>query len=1368
MKCSPRFLLFISFFFWMLQKTEAQNFSNKGRDFWVAYTGHIDNTKSRMALYISSRVDTKGKVEANGVVQTFTVKANTITTVQLTSTSAPISNNIVINNQLEGIGVNKGIHITADNNVVVYAHILNSARSGSTLVLPTTVLGREYIASSYQSVSSPNNTTLRNTEFAVIAVQNNTTVEITPTAADATNIHPAKTTYTIVLNKGDVYQYQSKDDITGTKIRSIATGTSSCQQIAVFSGSTWTAMGCSNANTGDNLYQQLFPMNAWGKTFLTAPSINRSWDIYRILVKDSSTIVKVNGVALSQANLINNAYYEFNTQGNNTYREIVADGPICVLQYFISMGCDNSNVSDPEMIILSPIEQTINDVVVMSARNDLTPPLTNISEHYLNIIYKTIDSSSLKIDGAKPKAKPVVMGSTGYSFIQEDLTASTIINPFHRIVSDSGFACIAYGYGNVESYGYNAGTNMKDLYQTLTVDNPLGNVKLPATCIGTPFDANMTLPYIPLSIRWIIPTYTDTIVDNNPRAIDSSIINNKTIYKFKLNQQLVIDSAGNFVVQVIVNNPLADGCSGEQTIDFEFQVYGKPTIGYDIIANNCVSRNQIFKDTAIVDSEQRPTIKWNWDFGTGNFTETNSDSILHVYNTAGIYTTRYFAITDIGCVSDTLSKQLIIDKLPNINFTTLTPNCEKKYISFQNQSQHDGATTIQNSIWRFGDTKINDSLIGIQNTQHIYDTMGSYQVILQSTTLNGCTDSLVKTISVKPLPVAKLVLPLICLRDSVANFINQSSIVGNEALRFNWNFGDLANTLYPNTDTVKNPSHKYINVGNYDIQLISTSASGCVDTSKIVFTVNGAVPKVDFNFINDTSLCSNKMVQLHNNTTIDFGDHFMVKIFWDLNQNNPLMDTTTDAYASTNTNYSYSYQNKISYPNHFDFTVKLVAYSGTACADSLTKNIQIVPPPSATPQVTSSKAFVCQFDSVQLFATVQNGAPPYGYHWTTNNSNAQIWDQFLKGLMPDSVYFNLELVDQKKCTYQYDSIESITIRPLPTAALIARDSIVCNQSPIVLKANSNLPIQSYQWYLNKIIDTITLQDSIFIHQAGSYSVITNDGFCNSLYADSVLIQAIDIPIFTISHQPFICINTGLPLQTNTREMKYVHYVWDFGDSTTQNLAQPTPHAYQNTGSYIISLQVSNDFCPDTNMNYTLKTDTVKVVLPITASEFTFYVLKYTDTLLQPKTDASYTNYLWKPGLYLNNNQIQNPLFHAVTNMDYALYRTDTVTGCKVIDAYHIISSEEVAVNIPKAFTPNKDNLNDELKPAFGAGIKQFNHFSIYNRWGKLVFTTNDINKGWDGLYQNEPQLMDMYSYLLDYITYKDEHIKKTGSFLLIR
>src|SRR5437764_1078536 len=87
----------------------GQDFSNKGKDFWIAYTGHIDGTTSLMAIYITSDQNASGTLSVAGSTISFTVTANQVTTLRLTSTSTP-SNTVAYNSQTTGTGTNKGIH----------------------------------------------------------------------------------------------------------------------------------------------------------------------------------------------------------------------------------------------------------------------------------------------------------------------------------------------------------------------------------------------------------------------------------------------------------------------------------------------------------------------------------------------------------------------------------------------------------------------------------------------------------------------------------------------------------------------------------------------------------------------------------------------------------------------------------------------------------------------------------------------------------------------------------------------------------------------------------------------------------------------------------------------------------------------------------------------------------------------------------------------------------------------------------------------------------------------------------------------------------------------------------------------------------
>jgi hypothetical protein len=130
-------------------------------------------------------------------------------------------------------------------------------------------------------------------------------------------------------------------------------------------------------------------------------------------------------------------------------------------------------LGDPEMIVLNPVEQTINNITVYSPHKNYIPKKTTgqaqsaIDSCYLNIVIRSNATASFRINGAAPKATFVVIPGTDYSYVQENVTAITLVNPVQTLTADSSFSAIAWGIGSVESYGYNAGTNVKDFSESL-------------------------------------------------------------------------------------------------------------------------------------------------------------------------------------------------------------------------------------------------------------------------------------------------------------------------------------------------------------------------------------------------------------------------------------------------------------------------------------------------------------------------------------------------------------------------------------------------------------------------------------------------------------------------------------------------------------------------------------------------------------------------------------------------------------------------------------------------------------------------------------------------------------------------------------
>jgi len=90
----------------------------------------------------------------------------------------------------------------------------------------------------------------------------------------------------------------------------------------------------------------------------------------------------------------------------------------------------------------------------------------------------------------------------------------------------------------------------------------------------------------------------------------------------------------------------------------------------------------------------------------------------------------------------------------------------------------------------------------------------------------------------------------------------------------------------------------------------------------------------------------------------------------------------------------------------------------------------------------------------------------------------------------------------------------------------------------------------------------------------------------------------------------------------------------------------------------------------------------------------------------------------------------------------------------------------ISIYIPNAFTPNGDNLNDTFG-AVGEGITEYK-MQIFNRWGILVFETENINEQWDGTYQGTLSQQDSYVYKITAKGENSSRINKTGNVTLLQ
>ena len=87
--------------------------------------------------------------------------------------------------------------------------------------------------------------------------------------------------------------------------------------------------------------------------------------------------------------------------------------------------------------------------------------------------------------------------------------------------------------------------------------------------------------------------------------------------------------------------------------------------------------------------------------------------------------------------------------------------------------------------------------------------------------------------------------------------------------------------------------------------------------------------------------------------------------------------------------------------------------------------------------------------------------------------------------------------------------------------------------------------------------------------------------------------------------------------------------------------------------------------------------------------------------------------------------------------------------------------------VPTGFTPNNDQNNDVLKPIL-LGMRTLNYFRVYNRWGKLMFSTSQKGQGWDGTFKGNPQDPGTYVWMAEGATFQNNVIKRKGDVVLLR
>jgi gliding motility-associated-like protein len=914
------FLLFTSVY----NRVSAQNISNEGSDFWIPFPTHDPSgtNLANMNVFVTCKTNSQVTVSCGTYTETKAIPANTVV-----AFAVPRANSYINATESNTVLTNRAIHVVTTAgmpNVAVYAHIYAGARSAASLILPKEALGQKYHSMNFTQDSGGQ------LFLVLVAIENNTTLLIRPKLG--ANLAPGPPITVTLPNAGDVYEYipSGATDLTGTAVE-VDQVTSQCKRFASFSGSTSNTIGCTG--TRDPLFQQLYPINSWGKNYGIVPFIDRRY-ILRVIAQDDNTSVNIAG----GVTVINKGEF-IETRQRDDAIMVTADKLISVAQYSLTQSCSTiaggNIIGDPDMVVLNPIEFNIKNITVFSSSNQA------IQTKYINVFMKTDKSSTFRLNGAVPSASWQVMAANpNYSFIQIPVAVESL-----TLSADDGFNAIAYGYGNAESYAYSAGTSLASREYLILV-NKTTNQESTAACINQAADFKLTLPYVLDKIIWKLGDGDADYTEISPPYV-TSVVGNETFYTYSAPVNKTFTSAGPKTLTALATLAASQGACSSSEVEFNFtvEVYPLPTADFTTNTTACENEVVSFTDKSISNASDKPITKWVWDFGDGS-TASTVQNPTHTYTSANTFHIKLFVGTDVGCFSEVVTKDITINPKATALFNAKKNSCISTNVVFTDQSASIGGT-ISKWTWDFGDGTAIDNT---QNPNHSYAAAGTYTIKLIVETDKGCiSQPYTAAIAITGLPVNDFSLPDVCLSDAQALFANTStdydgSIAG---LTYLWNFGDPASGAL-NTSTDRDGVHKYNAAANYNVTLTIVNTNGCTVVKSQSFTVNGSSPKASFTPPSG-SVCSNTTFSVTNTSTVDFGK--ITRIEWYIDN----VKYSEDEDPTPGKIYDFTYP-EFTAPSTKTIVLKLMAYSGSvsgSCSNS------------ALASITLNASPVVQFDPLQ-------------------------------------------------------------------------------------------------------------------------------------------------------------------------------------------------------------------------------------------------------------------------------------------------------------------------------------------------------------------------------------------------------------------
>lgn len=547
-----------------------------------------------------------------------------------------------------------------------------------------------------------------------------------------------------------------------------------------------------------------------------------------------------------------------------------------------------------------------------------------------------------------------------------------------------------------------------------------------------------------------------------------------------------------------------------------------------------------------------------------------------------------------------------------------------------------------------------------------------------------------------------------------------------------WNFGDPASGIH-NTSTLANPVHTFSDTGIFKVRLSVFATGGCESKDSGYWHVfPGFTPQ--FSVVGS---CYQSPFVFNDQTTATYG--VVNKWSWDFGD----PDTNGDVSVLRNPSYKY--------PKSGSYDVMLIVESSKGCKDTLVKKVAANDKPLL--QLPFTDTLICSIDTLPISVGI---SPAASIKWTpavninkTNSPNVMVWPK-------DTIVYQIEVTEglcSRKESLQINVLDFISVNVFP------KDTVICKTDSIQLRPESHA--LQYIWTPPAALSDPSVKNPKAAPLTNTQYIVTaNLGKCQD--KDSIHVRVVPYPAASIAPADTLCHGDSIILKGSVVGSSFA---WN-PVTTLSNFHSLQPTAKPLATTVYVLTAFDTLGCPKPWTDSLLLV--VREKVPAFAGNDTS-VVAFQPLQLNGSGGAAY---LWTPAVGLNNNTIANPVATlggaiAGDSIRYLLKVTDAA-GCVGFDTITVkIFKTQPDIFIPTGFTPNSDGRNDVLK-AIPVGIKIFEYFKVFNRWGQQIFSTSDASKGWDGTVNGARQPSGTYVFMASGIDYLNRPVVKKGTVVLIR